>query len=209
MARLNREVVITEKLDGTNSQIVIAPVPAGFDPEHPENAGVWLRNGFTIRAGSKNRWIAPGKTSDNYGFAQWVLENAIELLKLGPGRHFGEWWGAGIQRNYGLKEKRFSLFNVHRWFASSDEGFPGIYTNSEETDKVAGPNCCHVVPTLYRGKFSTDTIGVVLDDLGVEGSVASPGFMQPEGIVVYHTAANFCFKVTLENDESPKSLLTR
>ena len=98
MARLNREVVITEKLDGTNSQIVIAPVPAGFDPEHPENVGVWLRNGFIIRAGSKNRWISPGKTSDNYGFAQWVLENAIELLKLGPGRHFGELWGNGIQR---------------------------------------------------------------------------------------------------------------
>jgi hypothetical protein len=30
--------------------------------------------------------------------------------------------------------------------------------------------------------------------------------MRPEGVVVYHTAANIAFKRTLEKDESPKSL---
>jgi hypothetical protein len=29
--------------------------------------------------------------------------------------------------------------------------------------------------------------------------------MNPEGIVIYHTAANICFKKTIENDETPKS----
>jgi hypothetical protein len=67
-------------------------------------------------------------------------EHRDDLLTLGPGRHFGEWWGAGIQRRYGLTEKRFSLFNVTRW-------------------GEARPACCHVVPTLYRGPFSDDGRG--------------------------------------------------
>jgi hypothetical protein len=32
-----------------------------------------------------------------------------------------------------------------------------------------------------------------------------PGFMDPEGIVVYHVAANQMFKVTLKGDDAPKS----
>ncbi len=61
--------------------------------------------------GSRTRWITA--QDDNHGFARWVEGNKQELLKLGAGRHFGEWWGSGIQRGYGLQkgEKRFSLFN--------------------------------------------------------------------------------------------------
>lgn len=33
------------------------------------------------------------------------------------------------------------------------------------------------------------------------GSYASLGYMKPEGIVIYHTAANVMFKKTFENDE--------
>jgi hypothetical protein len=79
---------------------------------------------------SRSRWITPD--DDNFGFAAWVEANRDELLTLGPGRHFGEWWGSGIQRGYGLPkgEKRFSLFNVSRWGESR-------------------PACCHVVPVLY------------------------------------------------------------
>lgn len=93
--RLRRRVVVTEKIDGTN-------------------ACVWVDDTATIvRAGSRNKWIDP--KADNYGFAGWVEKNAAELLRLGPGFHYGEWWGAGIQRRYDLSEKRFSLFNVGRW----------------------------------------------------------------------------------------------
>ena len=35
-------------------------------------------------------------------------------------------------------------------------------------------------------------------------SVAAPGFMKPEGVVVFHTAGNLGFKKTLEKDEVPK-----
>lgn len=94
IARLSREAIITEKLDGTNAQVFI-----GEDGE--------------MLFGSRSRWITP--EDDNFGFARWATGNREDLLKLGPGQHFGEWWGAGIQRRYGLTEKRFSLFNVSRW----------------------------------------------------------------------------------------------
>jgi hypothetical protein len=192
LARLNREVVITEKIDGSNAQIFID------------------ETGKYIRAGSRNRWITP--TDDNYGFARWVEENKTELFKLGPGRHFGEWWGNGIQRRYGLAEKRFSLFNVARWNCSPEGGVyqwkvPASTEIPEPPILVEGPKCCRVVPTLWRGQFREAPIPTVLDNLRYGGSIAAPGFMDAEGIVIYHTAANFCFKVTLKNDETPKSLV--
>lgn len=94
--------------------------------------------------------------------------------------------GAGIQCGYGLKEKRFSLFNVHRWEESR-------------------PSCCHVVPTLYKGDFDTAKIQEVLDNLALNGSIAAPGFMNPEGIIIFHTQGNLMFKKTIKNDEKGKS----
>ena len=164
MPRLSREVIVTEKIDGPNAQVHI-----------PEDG--------QIIAGSRNRWITP--ESDNFGFAAWVRDNAEELAKLGPGSHFGEWWGAGIQRRYGLAEKRFSLFNVDRW--------------GEER-----PSCCGVVPVPYRGVFCTSAADRCLADLKASGSRAAPGFMNPEGIVVYHVAGRVWFKKTIHRDEVPK-----
>jgi hypothetical protein len=37
------------------------------------------------------------------------------------------------------------------------------------------------------------------------GSFAAQGFMNPEGIVIYHTAANMMFKKTIKNDEKGKN----
>lgn len=48
---------------------------------------------------------------------------------------------------------------------------------------------------------------MALADLAAYGSVASPGFMNPEGVVIYHAAANTYFKKTIKNDETPKSLV--
>lgn len=167
--RLNREIVITEKIDGTNGQIYIS------------------EDLQTVLAGSKNRWITP--QSDNFGFAKWVEEHKEELLKLGPGRHFGEWWGKGIQRGYELEEKRFSLFNVKRWF-----------------DPAIRPTCCHVVPVIITGKFETSLVEASVNYLRQFGSRAAPGFMNPEGIVVFHTAGNLLFKKTLVGDEKSKGI---
>lgn len=162
--RLSREMVVTEKIDGTN-------------------AVVYVSESGEVAAGSRNRWITP--EDDNYGFARWVVEHADELRELGPGMHYGEWWGLGIQRGYGLNEKRFSLFNVARWSESR-------------------PTCCYVVPVLARREFSTDWVNATLSDLRMDGSRAAPGFMRPEGVVVYHVASGRLFKKTIERDEAPK-----
>lgn len=185
IARLNREVVVTEKIDGTNGL-------------------VWVSDdGAIVRAGSRSRWITP--EDDNFGFARWVHEHTEELRALGPGYHYGEWWGAGIQRRYGLAEKRWSLFNVARW--SDDTALVGR-RSEVEVPLSPRPKCCHVVPVLAAGIGLSSAEGSAVGDalrlLRTCGSQAAPGFMKPEGVVVYHTAGRSLFKVTLEKDEMPK-----
>jgi len=164
--RLSREIIITEKIDGTNAQVYVT--------EHGD-----------IFAGSRTRYITTSE--DNHGFAAFVEGNKGELARLGPGHHFGEWWGKGINRGYGLNHKRFSLFNLKKW-----------------SDNAIRPGCCSVVPKLYQGPFEMTVIEYILEDLRLNGSVAVPGYMRPEGIVIYHTAGNFLFKKTIENDEKGK-----
>ena len=123
--------------------------------------------------------------------------NSEELLKLGEGRHFAEWYGNGIQRKYGLAEKRFALFNVGRW-AKYDEPI-------EVGDKRENcPRCCEVVPILYKGTFHTQEVQKAITFLDFYGSKAVPGFMNAEGIVIFHTASGQLFKKTILNDEKRK-----
>jgi len=171
---LFRDVTTTEKIDGTNAAI------------HIEEDG-------TVTAQSRKRLITPA--DDNFGFARWVDDNHDALQDtLGVGTHFGEWWGSGIQRGYGLAkgEKRFSLFNVSRYRDVDLSAVPGL----------------GVVPELYAGPFRESEIQNWLGTLEVVGSFACPGFMKPEGLVVFHVASNQVFKVTLENDGLPKTLVS-
>ena len=191
--RLDREIIITEKIDGTNGVIAIGPSTSGMAP----GALIDPFTGLCMRVGSRNRWLS-AETGDNFGFFAWAYENRHELFQLGEGIHHGEWWGKGIQRGYGLDHKRFSLFNTSRW-APHDDSF------LLDGQRYA-PACCHVVPELDRHRsFSDFSILAALYDLDEHGSFAAPGFMKPEGVVVYHTASNQLFKKTIENDESPKS----
>jgi hypothetical protein len=183
--RLSREIIVTEKIDGTCGVICIT-----------EDGGFFV--------GSRSRWITP--QDDNHGFAKWAYEHKNELLALGPGRHFGEWAGLGIQRGYGLHEKRWYLFNATRWAVPGESLLP-IPQQDPRVTKVQQypPACCHVVPVLYRGVFDTSHVTDALSQLRDYGSVAAPGFMKPEGIVVFHILGNVGFKKTLERDEEPKS----
>lgn len=166
IGRLSRSMVITEKIDGTNAQIII-----NEDRE--------------FGCASRTRIITPD--DDNFGFAKWAYENKEELMKLGPGRHFGEWWGPGIQRRYGVAEKTFSLFSTSRWATNPDK-----------------PACVSVVPILYVGDFEISSIRETMDKLKTTGSIASPGFMLPEGVVVYHAGSRTLFKKTFEKDDAGK-----
>lgn len=153
------QCTITEKIDGTNAQIVI-------------------KDGEIVRVGSRKRWITPGKATDNFGFAGWVEQNKEEILKLGDGQHFGEWYGSGIQRGYGLDHRRFALFNVLRW--------EQVYQATVEGHTDAFPSCCEVVPIIYSGSFTSDCIATSMHALNSVGTFisAARGFDKPEGIIV-------------------------
>lgn len=151
----NEKYFITEKIDGTNAAVIITK-----DGE--------------IGAQSRTRLITPN--DDNYGFAKWVQENKEELLTMGPGHHFGEWWGLGIQRGYNQDRKRFSLFNTARW----------------NPDNLNKPSCCDVVPSLVSN------IEDAVEFLKKNGSQAAPGFMHVEGVVVYCYQTKSYYKVIID-----------
>lgn len=203
--RLFRDIVITEKLDGTNSAVLIEKMPDDAPlQEQPRLIGYTVHGdgvSYNVQAQSRNRLITPNregnKQADNYGFAGWVYAHAADLVRtLGPGRHFGEWWGQGIARNYGLNHKRFSLFNPDFQFGEVDKDVAARLSPTLGT-----------VPVLYRGPFSEAEVRSAVRSLRETGSRAvGHGFDRPEGIIVYHTAARQGFKVLIEGDELPKSL---
>src|ERR1039458_2185736 len=78
IARYSRLCTISEKIDGTNASIFIDDL------------------GTEFRTASRTKWFTP--ENDNCGFSRWAHEHKEELMRLGPGHHFGEWWGLGIQR---------------------------------------------------------------------------------------------------------------
>lgn len=164
IARYSREVIVTEKIDGTNALIQIA-----------EDGTIWT--------GARNGWITPER--DNFGFAQWVADNEDAIRGLGPGRHYGEWWGNGIQRAYGQDARRFSLFNAIRW-------------------QTVRPTCCDVVPILWQGPLDAMDVPQIMSDLARGGSRAAPGFDRPEGIVIFHTTGRFGLKKTFQKDDDGK-----
>lgn len=196
--RLFREIVITEKIDGANSAVIIQE--SGLDGEcsayvlaHVERDGVE----YEIAAQSRNRLILPGKTTDNYGFAGFVQQNAEELFDLlGPGRHFGEWWGKGIQKRYVNQTagiKGFALFNTEK-YATLKAWLP----NPDGGEVLVEP-----IHVLYRGPFSEQAIRDALNHLKDNGSWVSP-LSPAEGIVVFHTQSRQVYKVTLDNYDKGK-----
>lgn len=186
-SRLFRDVVVTEKIDGTNAAIQIVPTE-GVTPLSGTATVNIDGTLHYVHAQSRKRLIKVG--DDNFGFAAWVWDNASEIANiLGPGVHFGEWWGKGVQRGYNQENKRFSLFNTSKW-EELYERIDGVVLDS--------------VPVLYSGTFSEKQIVEIMADLKEKGSVTAPGFMKPEGICIYHTQSGKVYKVTLDHNDAGK-----
>jgi hypothetical protein len=199
IARYYRDISISEKIDGTNGSVLIDFVPFDKEGEVPSygqvlahvegqlkdpETGYYHDGVYFVRAASRKGLLRV--SADNHGFAQWVVANAKDLTILGPGQHSGEWYGKGIGRGYGLQERRFALFNP----------------------TVASPDCCEVTPQLYVGPAvmpdGQDAVKFWMRQLAYAGSAAVRGYKKPEGVVVFHTGSNRCFKATFEFDAEGK-----
>lgn len=181
-------MVITQKIHGSNAQVCIFPkgqpselIPGNVDTAF--NADGTPRDGYDVKVGSRERWIFPGKTTDNFGFAQFVEDNKQEFIdKLGPGTHYGEWAGPGINSGEGLKEKTFILFNHGRPY---ENGLPPrtvlapvLFDSANLGEWNPG-----LTPDIY--------IDSVMTDLKLNGSKLVPGFMRPEGCVIEYAGKKY------------------
>lgn len=207
--RLYRDVTITEKIDGTNACICILPLSEILDRGYeqtetyrrPEDGAIIggkmdsdggpgiVIDGHVVFAQSRKKVISPGKQTDNYGFAGFVRDSYEALYEhLGEGRHFGEWYGQGIQRGYGAQQKMFALFNAERWRTA--------YL----------PTYVTTVPVLYEGVYSDTAVRTACTDLrtGYSRATGATGGAKAEGVVVYFQQANTSFKVLLEDDDVSK-----
>lgn len=167
--RINGKCMITEKIDGTNAQIV------------------FNENGDMI-VGSKNRVITPN--NDNFNFAEWAYTYKTFLFEfLGQGRWYGEWAGQGIQRNYGLDHKRFYLFNP-RGFTNNEEDDSKKHINNELYNIGLD-----VVPILYNKEYTFNCINDTMENL--RGHSKINNYHNPEGIIIQ--IGKSYFKNTFDN----------
>jgi len=170
-------MTITQKIHGSNAQILITEegncevepdkMQSGPDCKLQHKDGIEV-NGirYVVKAGSRSRWLTT--LDDNFGFARYVKDNEVEIIeKLGLGTHFGEWAGPGINSGEGLSEKKFVIFNHYR--------FP--------PERPLPPQMV-VVPVIYHGPYDERIIAEAMTSLKIGGSLLSPGFMRPEGVVI-------------------------
>lgn len=175
----DEEIVITEKIDGTNACVIV-------------------EDGVVVGAQSRKRLITPEQ--DNMGFARWVEEHKDELASLGDGYHYGEWAGPGIQKNrHKLKQKEFFLFNTHKWDDNPDKpkccSIVPIQFQAklpcEETDIQTVEEAIKYVMyllDLFGSQASYQCVNGKLD--GENG--------KPEGVVVYYRKTDRMVKHTFE-----------
>lgn len=180
----NSLMTVTEKIDGTNCAIHIhlkEEVERGIIDGSLTDVSVSHVYDWAVYAQSRNRLLS--EDNDNHGFARWVAQNAESLfIELGQGLHFGEWAGKGINRGYDAEDKSFFLFNTEKW-DERNLTTPGL----------------RVVPTMATGMFSEFAVLRCIEELE-DGSDAYPGYMNPEGLCVYHHSSNKVFKYTLNGD---------
>lgn len=87
--------------------------------------------------------------------------------------------------------------------------FPKIGRLSREiviTEKIDGTNAQVFIRTAAEEMDADCTSGsaLVIHTSDVPGSEAAPGFMHPEGVVIFHSQSGALFKKTFENDEAGK-----
>ncbi len=199
--------IISEKVDGTNGLIEIHNPGSGCSSEQCTAFPCGVKDCSeepVIKFGSRNRYIT--FNDDNAGFANFfrhyearfkdvaadiVLkelkvsgETLTECQEQYPLRIYGEWFGSGIQRGYGLKDKFFMPFST----------FYAEKLIEYQVPNIVKPNI------MYTGKFSQEIANTCMQTL-TNGSLVIPEFKRPEGIVIHFPKYNFRLKQTFEGSK--------
>jgi RNA ligase (TIGR02306 family) len=151
------EVVIQEKLHGTNARASIMPYSAHswfrkikqFLGLTPKNENCYGSNNVEISAKTTYKGFYG---EDVYG----KVFNSIDVfnkIKLGESV-FGEIVGPGIQKNYGygLKEHKFVLFDVKVLQADKTQ----VWLSPDEVEAFAKERGFDFVPVLYKGPYNKE-----------------------------------------------------
>lgn len=173
------EVVITEKLHGTNVKFGKAPYEVDtlirrilkFFRLTPKFESVYGSNRTQIDGSYKGYY-----GEDIYGA---VLKKINAFDKVKPGEFvYGEIIGPGIQKNYdyGFKEHFFVMFDVRVLQPDGTQK----WLNPEEAEAYAAERGFAFVPVLYRGPYSKE----IVDKCTVGSSCIDPNTKVREGCVV-------------------------
>lgn len=175
------EVVIQEKLHGTNARAALLPFRANtvfkkikkFLGLTPEVEMLYGSNRVDI---TNSRSYSGYYGNDIYGDAFKKL-NVFSKLKLGE-TVFGEIIGPGIQKGYeyGLKEHEFVLFDVKVLQADGTQ----VWLSPDDVQFFAETRGFHFVPVLYKGIYNK----VLAKNLSMGPSIFCPEEKVREGCVI-------------------------
>jgi RNA ligase (TIGR02306 family) len=182
------EVVVQEKLHGTNARASLLPYNANtlwkkvksFLKLSPAYEQCYGSNNVDISARSSYKGYYG---EDLYGAA---FAKASVFTKLLPNETvFGEIVGPGIQKNYayGETEHKFVLFDVKKLMPDGTQ----IWLSPSEVEQYAKERGFEHVPVLYRGEFNKDMITA----LASGPSVYCPKQKVIEGVVI-KAKNNYC-----------------
>jgi RNA ligase (TIGR02306 family) len=176
------EVVLQEKLHGTNARVSVLPFEANTVKKKIKRF-FGLAPQYELCYGSNNVDISAATDfkgfygEDIYG---QCFRNMGAFDKISRGEIvYGEIIGPGIQKNYdySLKEHRFVVFDVK---ILQPDGKSFKWMNPEEVEKFCEQGGFECVPVLYKGPYNKE----LAYQLTKGNSVYDPKTKVREGIVV-------------------------
>ena len=174
--QVEEEVVVDEKIHGTNCRIGIVPHPR---EDTGEIVATFMAGSHEVRRkhyddkGNPSLYWLPFK--DNL---QRLLEELYGLNGRQPVIVFGEIFGAGVQdMHYGQKGKSFRAFDI---------SIGGKYMDYDDKIAILEKYGIETVPFLYRGAFSMEMMSMIVDGPTkvCDASDIKEVFKGREGIVI-------------------------
>lgn len=192
------EVVITEKLHGTNCRIgVVADTTEPCDFKDSNHSWEWVAGSHSVRRKEFNEkgqrsmyWLplAQDKERLTCPLHHMVLDIMHEKGAGSAIIVFGEIFGAGVQdMQYGQKGKSFRIFDI---------SVDGNYLNWSEVEHFVNryaESGLSLVPILYKGPFSMEKVNELVDGpttICTAEDIKEP-FKGREGIVIKPTTERF------------------